>query len=241
MREQGKSRAFTVDTAAPAVPVITSPANNSYDTDGTITLSGTAEANSTVKVFDGTTSKVSKGTATADSSGAWSKTLDGVSNGRHTYTAKATDKANNTSAASASKTVIVDKVKPKVLSTNPLAGATDVLRGTDVVANFYEAMKASTLRNATTLRSATFTLARKNPDGTTTAVAAKVSYAETTNPTTGAKVYTATLNPDTDLQLGKTYVATVTGGAKDLAGNTLDQNPKLEGDQSKVWTFKVQR
>ncbi|MDP9438474.1 MAG: Ig-like domain-containing protein [Actinomycetota bacterium] len=200
-------------------------------------FSGTAEANSTVRIFEGTTLKA---TTTAGTTGAWSKTLTGVANGRHTYTAKATDKANNTSAASASKTVIVDKVKPKVLSTNPLAGATGVLPGTNVVANFSEAMNANTLRNATTLRSATFKLARKNPDGTTTAVAAKVSYAVTTT-ATGAKVYKATLNPDANLQLGKTYVATVTSGAKDVAGNALDQSPTVLGDQSKVWTFTVRR
>ena len=40
----------------PLCPGITSPANNSFDTDGTITISGTAEANSTVRVFEATAS-----------------------------------------------------------------------------------------------------------------------------------------------------------------------------------------
>ncbi|MGH3144831.1 MAG: Ig-like domain-containing protein, partial [Rubrobacter sp.] len=230
------SRTWTVDTSAPEAPPITSPTEGSRLNTGAFAVRGTAEANSRVELFEGV---VSKGITTADGGGAWSVALSGVANGTHTYTAKATDAVGNTSGSSNSRTVIVDKVKPRVLSTNPLAGATDVLPGTNVVANFSEAMNANALRNPTTLRSTTFTLARKNPDGTTTRVAAKVGYAETTNPTTGAKVYKATLNPDVNLQLGKTYVATVTSGAKDLAGNALDQSPTLAGDQSKVWSFKI--
>ncbi len=201
-----------------------------------LALSGTAEAGSTVGIFEGT---ALKGTATANSSGAWARTLSGVADGRHAYAAKATDQAKNTSAASAPRTVTVDKVRPKVLGTGPLAGATGVSPTANVTATFSEGMNANTLRDPSTLRSTTFRLAGKNPDGTTTAVLAKVGYSVTTDPATGAKVYRATLNPDANLQLGKTYVATVTGGAKDLAGNALDQNPTLAGNQAKVWTFKV--
>ena len=224
------------DDVSPAAPIISSPANNSYDLDGTIAFSGTAEANATVKIFEGTTVKA---TTTASTSGAWSKTLTGVANGPHTYTAKATDAAGNTSAASSPKTVTVDKVKPRVLGTSPLSGATGVAPGANVLANFSEGMNVNTLRNPTTLRSTTFKLARKNPDGTKTAVVAKVSFSVTTNPTTGAKVYKATLNPDANLQRGKTYVAMVTSGSKDVAGNALDQNPSVTGNQGKVWSFKV--
>jgi hypothetical protein len=34
-------------------------------------------------------------------------------------------------------------------------------------------------------------------------------------------------------------VATLTTGAKDLAGNQLDQNPNTAGNQAKSWQFKV--
>jgi FG-GAP-like repeat/Chitobiase/beta-hexosaminidase C-terminal domain len=46
-----------LDKSVPSAPVITSPANNSFDTHGNVTLAGTAEEGSTVEVFDGTTSK----------------------------------------------------------------------------------------------------------------------------------------------------------------------------------------
>src|SRR5439155_14276606 len=66
----------TVDTAAPAAPVISAIATDSGSSgsdgitnDKTLVISGTAEANSTVQVFkDG----VSIGTTTANGSGNWS-------------------------------------------------------------------------------------------------------------------------------------------------------------------------
>ena len=60
-------------------------------------LTGTAEANSTVTVFDGATLL---GTATADSTGAWSYTTSPLQNGPHAFTATATDAAGNTSPVS---------------------------------------------------------------------------------------------------------------------------------------------
>ncbi len=67
----------TVDTAAPVAPTIASFSNDSgtvgdgITNDNTLTLTGTAEANSTVKVYDGATLL---GTATANGTGAWSYT-----------------------------------------------------------------------------------------------------------------------------------------------------------------------
>jgi hypothetical protein len=216
------------DNSAPAPPIIISPANNSFDTDANITLSGTAEVGSKIQIFEGTTPR---GTlTTANSSGSWSKALTGVTNGSHTYRATATDAANNTSEFSNARTVIVDTIKPRVSTTTPPAGATGVSPTTNVSANFSEAMMSSTLRDPTTLRSTTFTLRRTD---TTTQVAATVSYNATTK--------SATLNPDTNLKLGKTYIATVTTGARDLAGNALDQDPTMTGNQPKTWSFTVRR
>jgi hypothetical protein len=127
--------------------------------------------------------------------------------------------------------MVVDQIKPQVSSTTPLAGATGVSASANVSATFSEAMKARSLRNATTLRSTTFALARKSSDGTTTKVAAKVSY--------DAAAKKATLDPDANLVRGARYVATVGTGAKDLAGNALDQNHAPAGDQPKAWAFTV--
>jgi Bacterial Ig-like domain len=105
------SFATSDDIQAPSPPTITSPQNNTSVSEGPFSVSGSAEAASTVELFEGTTSK---GTTKADSSssGAWSIALSGVSAGAHTYSAKATDAAGNTSSASDSLTVTVDKTAP---------------------------------------------------------------------------------------------------------------------------------
>ena len=65
----------TIDTTAPVAPTIASFSTDSgmvgdgITNDNTLTLTGTAEANSTVKVYDGATLL---GSATANGSGAWS-------------------------------------------------------------------------------------------------------------------------------------------------------------------------
>jgi hypothetical protein len=90
-----------VDTAAPAAPKITSFSPDSGTVgDGItnanrLTLAGTAEADSTVKVFDGG-SQI--GTATANASCACSFTTAQWSNAN--FTATATDAAGNTSSGS---------------------------------------------------------------------------------------------------------------------------------------------
>ena len=72
--------------------------SNSVSPTNVVTLNGTAEANSTVTVFDGTTQL---GTATANASGAWTYATAALPNGSHSFTATDTDAAGNTSGASA--------------------------------------------------------------------------------------------------------------------------------------------
>ncbi|MBR0926705.1 right-handed parallel beta-helix repeat-containing protein [Bradyrhizobium diazoefficiens] len=93
--------AVTVDTKAPAAPTIASDTVNAANQ---VVLSGAAEANSAIKVFDGTTQV---GTATTNSSGAWSVTTSALSAGSHALTAKATDVAGNVSAASTAVDAII--------------------------------------------------------------------------------------------------------------------------------------
>jgi len=68
-------------------------------------LTGTAEAKSTVSVFDGSTKL---GTATADASGAWSFTTAALAVGSHSFTATAADAAGNISKASTAAVVTID-------------------------------------------------------------------------------------------------------------------------------------
>jgi hypothetical protein len=67
--------------------------------------------------------------------------------------------------------------------------------------------------------------------GTTTAIGAVMSY--------DATAKKATLNPNSNFQLGTMYKAVVTTGATDLAGNRLDQNSTLSGLQQRAWTFTI--
>lgn len=209
------SRTWTVDNIAPAAPVIDSPANNGLLGTSNFAVSGTAEANSHVEVFD---QGASKGTTTANSSGDWSVALNGVSDGSHTYTAKATDAANNTSGVSNASTVTVDAKDPTVTKWTPTGKR--VSAGANVVAFFSEAMNGPTVEAP-----GTFTLMKK---GTTKALGATVIYSVTTTST--GNTYKATLNPNRNLRAGVTYVAKLTPAATDLSGNPL---------VAKTWTFTV--
>ena len=105
----------TIDTAPPSAPTIASFSTDSgvagdrITNDNTLTLTGTAEANSTVKVFDGTTLLNS---VVANASGAWTYTTAALPDGPHSLTATATDAAGNTGAASAALSVTIDRTAP---------------------------------------------------------------------------------------------------------------------------------
>jgi hypothetical protein len=118
------------DTTPPLEPVLSAPSADGKVTCGPgVTLSGTAEAGSTVTVYEG---RLAKEFATAGTDGTWSVTIPGVSDGSHSYTAEATDAAGNTSARSAAVNVTVDATAPAAptLEAARAAGATVVLTGT---------------------------------------------------------------------------------------------------------------
>ena len=100
----------TIDTAPPAAPVIvsfstdTGTAGDHITSDNTLTLTGTAAANSTVTVHDG--AKL-LGTIVANGSGAWTYTTAALTSGAHSFTATATDAAGNSSAASSGLSVTI--------------------------------------------------------------------------------------------------------------------------------------
>lgn len=112
---------YTVDAAAPNAPVISLVVDDFGSLQGNLTsgrvtddtrpaISGTAEANATVKIYDNGNLI---GTVTADGAGAWSFTPStDLSNGSHALTVTATDAAGNVSAPSAAFNITVDTVAP---------------------------------------------------------------------------------------------------------------------------------
>ncbi len=106
---------ITVDTVAPSNPVIagfspdTGVVGDGITGNSTPVLSGSAEAGSTVKIYDGSTLL---GSVTANASGAWSYTTPALSNGGHNFTVTATDAAGNVSTASNPLSLTVENVAP---------------------------------------------------------------------------------------------------------------------------------
>jgi hypothetical protein len=122
-----------------------------------------------------------------------------------------------------------DNIPPTVVRTSPATISTTA----NVTATFSEDMDASdTDGDPSTITGTTFKLLKLNADGSTTRVTATVTYAAATKK--------AKLDPSSNLKSGRTYKATVTSGAQDLAGNALDQKPDTPDNQSKSWKFTVQ-
>jgi hypothetical protein len=114
-----------------------------------------------------------------------------------------------------------DTQAPKVTSTVPANGQ-EVGPAVNVKATFSEKMDTNTINGTT------FKLFKK---GSTTQRAAQVSYSASTR--------TAKLDPTNNLREEVTYKAVVSTGAKDLAGNRLDQDRSTTALQKKVWYFTV--
>jgi len=100
---------FKVDTLAPIAPTITPFTNNRVNST-TPTVTGTAEANSSVQLYEGATPLAS---ATANVSGTWSAGLPFLTEGSsHTIIATATDAAGNISPGSNLMTFTIDTTLP---------------------------------------------------------------------------------------------------------------------------------
>jgi len=104
--------------------------------------------------------------------------------------------------------LVADTIAPTVTFTSPVKGATAAPTNQKVNAAFSEAMDPSTIT------AETFTIKQG-----TTPVSGKVSAAAST----------ATFAPARNFEKGKVYTATITSGARDLAGNTLASDY--------VWSF----
>jgi len=99
--------------------------------------------------------------------------------------------------------VISDITLPSVTLTEPANNATGVAINRLIVVNFSEPM------DQTTITSSTFTIKQES-----SSVLGEVTYIGTM----------ATFTPTSNLALNKTFIATITTGAKDKAGNALAEN-----------------
>jgi Bacterial Ig-like domain len=120
-----------------------------------------------------------------------------------------------------------DAIKPKVSNATPTGTA--VKRNKSLIATFSGKM------NRFTVTRSTFKLYRVNSNGSTT----QITNVTVSLSSDGLR---ATLNPygtsSTLLAANITCRAIVTTGARDLAGNALDQSTAV-GNQQKVWSFKT--
>jgi hypothetical protein len=121
--------AVTIDTHAPVVPTMAVFSQGGTAVTGTTTaddllLKGTAEANSSVHVFDGAKQI---GTAATNGSGLWSFDTGHLADGSHSFTSTATDVAGNASVASAVKGVTVDAPASAVAITHLHESSSDIV------------------------------------------------------------------------------------------------------------------
>ncbi|MEG7492853.1 Ig-like domain-containing protein, partial [Enterobacter hormaechei] len=139
---------FVVDTVAPGAPAIVSITDDVAPGTGTLgsgsstndprpQLTGTAEAGSTVTIYD---NGIAIGTAVVGSNGSWSFTPSvNLSEGSHQLTVRATDVAGNTGPASPVFTVTVDVTAPQTPSGFIINYDTGVLKGAIGAGQFTDA------------------------------------------------------------------------------------------------------
>jgi hypothetical protein len=107
------TRSFTVNTGLPDTPVIDTPTDNPhYQSEETVTLSGTGSPGSTVVLVNGGTAPVTDG--------RWTFALNAQAEGRHDYTVRAENAAGQTGTDST--TVYVDHTAPDTtIDSGPVA------------------------------------------------------------------------------------------------------------------------
>lgn len=198
--------ADTIVPAAPSTPDLATGSDtgesstDNITNDTTPTLTGTAEAGSTVTLYatDGITSL---GSATA-TGGAWSITAaPALSEGSHTLTAKAVDVVGNPSVASSGLSVTIDTTAPTATSSVPDGAALDNAASVIFAVAFSDTVYG--------LAAGDFTV---TATGSASGTAASVSAASGTsvNVTVNSIAGTGTLRLDTNAS-----------GITDLAGNQV--------------------
>ena len=206
------AQTYTLDNTAPAAPTLVLDAasdtgisnSDRLTNDATPTISGTAEAGSSVKLYDGITEV---GSATAGGDGTWSITPgSALVNGLHTLTVKATDAAGNESAASNNLVLTVDTTRPTLSSSTPADEATLVSSSANLTLTFDENIALGTGK---------ITLKALDAGGTDLVI-------DVTNNNNQLSISgnTLTINPTSDLAVLKNYAIQIDSTAiRDAAGN----------------------
>jgi methionine-rich copper-binding protein CopC len=166
--------------------------------DATLALSGTAEAGSTVSIFDGTTKL---GDAILSNTN-WTYVTQSLNNAIHKFTATVTDSAGNTVTTPA-VTATIDALAPTLVSSSPLDNAAGVTSSSNIVLKFSESIAAGTGNIVIS-------------DGSTDV--RTISINDTNQVTISGN--TVTINPAADLHGYTNYYMQIADGAlKDLVGN----------------------
>jgi hypothetical protein len=207
----------TIGAAAPAVPHITSFSPDSAKVgDGitnasVLTLTGNADAGSTVKIFDGT---IMLGIAAVNASGVWNFATTKMADGSHSFTATDTNAAGNTSAVSTALNVTVDTHAPTPAFTNLVhnSNGTVTLSGTsdaNSVLSIYDGTNTSPLGTATANSNGTWSFTTGQLSNTVHSFTLKtVDVAGNVGTGSGAAIYGSTYNdalkvgPGNDLVMG---------------------------------------
>ncbi|WP_264566831.1 Ig-like domain-containing protein [Flavobacterium sp. N3904] len=200
--------AFSTGTLLRPVVTATDPINNAIAVPLNKTISATFNMAMNSSTLNSTTFKVNQGVNVVTGAISYTGTTVSfvptnplVANKIYTVTITtgAKNSLNTAMAADYTWTFTTDVI-PTVTATDPINNAIDVALNQTVTADF------STIMDAATITGTTFTLKQ----GTTT-IPGTVSYSGTT----------ASFNPTNSLVIGKVYTATITNGAKNVAGTPL--------------------
>ena len=137
---------FTYDTMAPTVTMALAHSTGTNNVTSNDALSGTADANATVTLTEGSTVL---GTTTANASGAWALTPTGLAQGSQTVTASETNAAGLT--GSSSLTFTYDTVAPTVTMALAHSTGTNNVTSNDALSGTADANATVTLTEGSTV------------------------------------------------------------------------------------------
>ena len=237
--------AVSVDTVAPAAPVITSDTIVNTDqvtVTGSALDQGIAEAGDLVKVYDGTTLL---GTTTTNATGAWNYTTAPLSAGTHALTATVTDVAGNTSVVSQAVDPAIAPPAPPAPAiaafspdTGSVAGITDAnvltLTGTADANTTVSIYDGSTLLGTTSVNGSgawSFTTAKLS-DGTHSFTATDTAASAVTS--TASSVFNVTVDTAAPTASFSSDVKN-SNGSFTLSGTALDKGTVEAGDTIKIY------